>query len=93
MARQATNARRKNDGEEPIVKTAKLSASIGIESYRRLVVHALYAGKSQGAFLQELIDTHCRELRVQVNTPRGRPSDDVDDRLEIAGSVMESVAA
>lgn len=74
-------------------KTAKLSASIGIESYRRLVVHALYAGKSQGVFLQELIDANCRDLRVQVNTPRGRPSDESMDRLEIAGHVMDSHAA
>lgn len=92
MAKSGATTRRKDDGGELMPKTAKLSASIGIETYRRLVVHALYAGLSQGAFLDRLIDTHCRELRVQQNPPRGRPSDDSVDRLEIAGSVMESAA-
>lgn len=49
----------------------RLNVRLSPEAYRRLGVHALYAGVTPGRLVERLITEHLREYRVQVNSPAG----------------------
>jgi hypothetical protein len=62
----------------------RLNIRISPDSYRRLGVHAVMAGMSPGRLVEHLINTHCREWKVQANrTALVTP----DDRQEADASV------
>jgi hypothetical protein len=49
----------------------RLNVRLSPEAYRRLGVHAIYAGMTPGKLVERLITEHLREYRVQVNSPAG----------------------
>lgn len=49
----------------------RLNVHISEEAHRRLGLHALMTGKKPGKLLEELIGTHMRAWKVQVNSPAG----------------------
>jgi hypothetical protein len=69
----------------------RLNVRIDPAAYQRLMIHCVMSGTQPGKFVENLINAHCREWRVQAN--RSVPVT-ADDRLEIDASVnLGSVAA
>lgn len=67
--------------------TRRLNVRVTSEAYERLLVHAIKARVSPGDLVTELIATHCRQYRVQVNSAvRGQSEVSVDP----AGEARES---
>jgi hypothetical protein len=82
-AEQSTMATRTHSGVGDATNSIRqrLNVRINPASYQRLMVHCVMRGKQPGEFLDELIDTHCRDWKVQANNHnRGK----ADDRLEFA---------
>lgn len=44
----------------------RVNLRLTTEAYRRLNVHAIYAGMTPGRLVERLITEHCRDIRVQV---------------------------
>jgi hypothetical protein len=79
-----------NDAAAPPV--TRLNVRINPEAHRRLMIHCVMAGKAPGAFLERLIEDHCRTWKVQENS-HGRVK--ADDRPDLAAGVsvpMSNVA-
>jgi hypothetical protein len=47
------------------IENQRLNVRIDPAAYRRLMIHCVMSGSPPGKFLAHLIDTHCREWRVQ----------------------------
>src|SRR5262245_27998666 len=48
-------------------ESQRLNIRISPDAYRRLAVHALMGGTTPGRLVEDLINAHCREWRVQAN--------------------------
>ncbi len=67
----------------------RLNVRLNLSAYQRLQIHCVMAGLSPGKFLEGLINTHCKEWRVQANrSTQGM----VDDRLDDAGGISGIIA-
>jgi hypothetical protein len=62
----------------------RLNIRVSAEAYRRLGVHAVMSGMTPGRLVENLINAHCREFRVQVI--RGAQATS-DDRLDVSAGV------
>ena len=62
----------------------RLNVRINPSAYQRLQIHCVMDGVSPGAFLEKLINDHCRSYRVQVI---GSARVMTDDRLDAAEHV------
>jgi hypothetical protein len=62
----------------------RLNVRIDPGAYQRLMIHCVMSGMQPGKFLENLINSHCREWRVQANrsVPVG-----TDDRLNLDAGV------
>jgi hypothetical protein len=49
------------------------------DAYERLMVHAVKARLSPGLFVEKLINNHCKDWKVQVNSRSKGQSDDRPD--------------
>jgi hypothetical protein len=65
----------------------RLNVRISPEVHQRLMIHCVMSGKAPGAFLEQLINAHCRTWKVQENS-HGRVK--VDDRLDLAADVSQA---
>lgn len=61
----------KGVGDAAASDNQRLNLRISPDAYRRLGVHAIYAGVTPGKLVERLINDHLREYRVQVNSPAG----------------------
>jgi hypothetical protein len=92
----ATRRRPRHDAaarsNSPQADKARQRLNVRIDSlaYQRLMIHCVMTGKQPGEFLTSLIETHCRDWKVQVNTVGSVIS---DDRLEAAACVNEIASA
>jgi len=83
----ATKRRRgATDGAEPVARQ-RFNVRLHPESYERLMIHCLKAGKRPGRFLDDLIGDHCKDWKVQVNHPALSKG---SDRLDGAGDVSRA---
>jgi hypothetical protein len=76
----ATKQRRGvNDAAKP-----RLNVRMSAESHTRLMIHCVMTGKQPGQFLDDLVNTHCRDWKVQANRSTSVMS---DDRLDLSADV------
>ena len=54
----------------------RLNVFINPDAHKRLMVHSVMKGLSPGLFIEQLINDHCREWRVQANGPSRAKTDD-----------------
>jgi hypothetical protein len=79
-----------SDASAPTVQ--RLNVRIKPDAHQRLMIHCVMSGLAPGAFLEKLIETHCRTWKVQAN---GSARVTADDRLDSAADVsvpMQAVA-
>jgi hypothetical protein len=72
------------------VESQRLNVRITPDAYRRLGVHAIMAGVTPGRLVEQLINSHCREWKVQAN--RAAPVT-TEDRPEIDVHVSQAEVA
>lgn len=87
--------RRRGASDAASILTQRLNVRISPAAYQRLMVHCVMRGKSSGELLDALIEDHCREWKVQLNTTgKGNTASQVtpDDRLDLGDSISEMIA-
>ena len=82
--------RRKSAADATTPESQRLNIRISPEAYRRLGVHAIMAGMTPGRLVEQLINTHCREWKVQSNRSASAM---VDGSARDADSVNPSAAS
>lgn len=58
-------------GNAAVSKRVRLNVHVNPEVHQRLALHALMSGKNPGELIEELVSTHLRAWRVQVNSHGG----------------------
>jgi hypothetical protein len=69
------------------VESQRLNVRLDPAAYQRLMIHCVMGGIQPGKFIENLINTHCRDWRVQAN--RVTPI----DRLDLDASVSQGEIA
>ncbi len=89
MATKTTKPRKgANDATTPTVQ--RLNVRIKPDAHQRLMIHCVMSGLAPGAFLEKLIENHCRTWRVQEN-PSTRGT--TDDRLDLSDHISSPALA
>jgi hypothetical protein len=66
------------------IEAQRLNVRLSPAAYQRLMIHCVMSGTQPGRFIENLINAHCREWRVQANRI-GQAT--ADDRLEAASEL------
>jgi hypothetical protein len=62
----------------------RLNVRIDPSAYQRLMIHCVMSGMNPGKFVENLINAHCREWRVQANRTAQLTT---DDRLDLTSDM------
>jgi hypothetical protein len=65
-------------------ESQRLNVRIDPDAYRRLMIHCVMSGQQPGKYIESLINSHCREWRVQAIRSAQATS---DDRLDLTPGV------
>jgi hypothetical protein len=84
----ATKRRAVSDASDSM--SQRLNVRIDPAAYQRLMIHCVMSGSQPGKFIEQLINAHCREWRVQANRSASVPS---DGRLEIDAGISPVIPA